>query len=42
MSSAQPSNEAATQASGAAAVPMRLEVTTLPVADNRDSEAGDR
>jgi hypothetical protein len=33
LSSAQPNNAAVTQASGAAAVPMRLEVTTLPVAD---------
>jgi catechol 2,3-dioxygenase-like lactoylglutathione lyase family enzyme len=33
MSSSQASVEAATEASGRAAVPMRFEVTTLPVAD---------
>src|SRR5215210_3733236 len=33
MSSTQPSSEAATQASGAVAVPMRLEVVVVPVAD---------
>jgi catechol 2,3-dioxygenase-like lactoylglutathione lyase family enzyme len=33
MSSTQPSGDAATEASGIAAVPMRFEVTTLPVAD---------
>jgi catechol 2,3-dioxygenase-like lactoylglutathione lyase family enzyme len=33
MSSTQTSSDAATGASGVAAIPMRLEVTTLPVAD---------
>jgi catechol 2,3-dioxygenase-like lactoylglutathione lyase family enzyme len=33
MSSTQPSADAATEASGVAAVPMKFEVTTLPVAD---------
>ena len=33
MSSTQPGNEAATEASGVAGVPMRFEVTALPVAD---------
>src|SRR5829696_9401056 len=33
MSSTQPGDEAATEASGVAGVPMRFEVTALPVAD---------
>ena len=39
MSSTQQSSDAATEASGAAAVPMRFEVTVLPVADDDRAKA---
>jgi predicted enzyme related to lactoylglutathione lyase len=39
MSSTQASNDPSTEASGAAATPMRFEVTLLPVADDDRAKA---